>query len=577
MSYLLVENFNLGMDRRRPRYASFNGAIWKGVNCHLTRGGDLEKRKAFAQKFDLTGLNTFGLLAANGVLYTFGSVSPPTMPSGITYQRLQHPDGLAMSSVLAATVYDGKTYVVAKYSDNSVYHFYNGGIVGSFSDGIVRSTFATNAGIAAHIKGLMDAQSSATYTFAVASNVITITHKTNNVAFTLTKYAVTAAGVDVSSQVSLVTTQAATASLPQISTVTFSFATPSAGDRVAITIAGVEHGAKSSPLYTPNVVATFRSKVYGLAQSLLEFSGVGNPQGWNTVNNTGASYINLATMDSGSAQLTGIGIYQGNLALFARRTVQIWYIREDQAQNSLMQTLKNTGTIASKSVAEYGDIDVFYLDDSGIRSIRARAPSNAAFVNDIGTTLDSYIREYKRTLTDTQIAAACATIEPLDGRYMLALGNYVFVLSYFPSSQISGWTMYDVGFQITDWSVLNDRVYARSGEIVYLYGGDDNNTYDSSVVTVEMPFLTGGKPDNAKQFNGIDVSAIGTWDVDVLVDPRDENRKVRVGSLDGISWNNLNATAFAYATHIAPVLTCTSSGYASLSQIGVGYEGGAEN
>jgi hypothetical protein len=227
-------------------------------------------------------------------------------------------------------------------------------------------------------------------------------------------------------------------------------------------------------------------------------------------------------------------------------------------------------------VLAYGDIDVFYLSDSGIRSIRARAPSNAAFINDIGTTIDKYIRDYRNTLTQAQIDGAVATIEPLDGRYMLALGKKIYVLSYFPSSQISGWTVYDVDFEITDFATVDDKLYARSGDVIYLYGGDDNETYDNSVMKVVMPFITGGKKGTGKQIQGIDISSEGSWYCEALIDPRDLNNKMIFGSIDGVTWDLPSNAGFAYPTHIAPSFTSTSDGYCSLSTIGITFEGGDE-
>lgn len=572
MSYFLISNFNLGMDRRRPMYSPYEGSIWSGINCHLTRGGDLEKRKAFAAKFNLPAGKTFGLLAASGTLYTFGSEFSVSVPTGITYQRLVHPDGFPMTAVLSATTYDGKTYVVAKFSDGAVYHFYDSVIVPSFVDGIVRPSMTSLSGIATHLASLI--RSDSNYTVTTSAEVVTVEHVNLNTPINASATASNRGSINDQSIVA-VKTVAAGASTKEKWTFTLS-GTFDVGDRFCITLDGKEFGCKSNPIYTPEIVATFRSKIYGLANSLLEFSGTGAANKWNSVMDAGSSYINLSTMDAGSSKLYGIGVYQGNLALFSRRVTQIWYIREDTSQNSMMQVLQNTGTVAPKSVLAYGDIDVFYLDDSGIRSIRARAPSNAAFVNDIGTTIDTFVRDYKATLTADQVAAACSCIEPLDGRFMMAIGNYVFVLSYFPSSQISGWTVYDVGFQITEWATINDRVYCRSGDTIYLYGGDDNATYDSSTVTVQMPFISGNKPSTGKMIKGIDISAVGEWTVDALVDPRNTARMVHFGTINDVSWDDLNVAVLVSCTHIAPRLVNNSSGYASISNIGVSLEGGSE-
>lgn len=572
MSYTLVENFNLGIDRRRPIYAAFDGSVWNATNCHLTRGGDLEKRKAFTLAYSLPAEQTFGLLAAGTAIYTFGSIATPAIPFGIKYQQLSHPDGIAMTGVLSATTYDGFTYVVASFADGINYHFYNGIIVSSFVNGIVRESFKTINGIAVHLANLI--QQDINYITTVNGSVISVAAATSGVGFTFSTSAVNK-GTNNDQNITALTTTPNSVDGQQVTTFTVS-GTPEVGDRYCITIDSKQFGCKDNPIYTPTIAYTFRSKVYGLAKSLLTFSGTGVAKAWNSIINAGAGYLNMSTNDAGSAQLTGIEVYQGNLAIFSSRVVQIYYIREDASLNNLLQTLKNTGTTSPRSVLAYGDIDVFYLSDSGIRSIRARAPSNAAFVNDIGTTIDSYVRAYRKTLTQDQIDKAVATIEPLDGRYMLALGTKIYVLSYFPTSQISGWTVYDAGFQISDFATLGDRLYCRTGDLVYLYGGADNETYDSTPMDVQVPFLKGGKQGTGKAIQSFDLSSVGTWNCECLIDPRDLNNKMILGSIEGVTWDLLSTSAFANPTHFAPRFTSTSDGYCSISTIGITYEGGDE-
>lgn len=572
MSYTLIENFNLGIDRRRPIYASFNGAVWDAINCHLTRGGDLEKRKAFVKKYTLPAGKTFGLVSAGGVQYTFGSDTAVGVPAGVTYQRLSHPDGFAMTDVLSATAYDGKPYVVAKYSDGSVYHFNGGVIVSSFVDGIVRQSFNSNAGIANHIALLL--QQDINYTTTVVGSSVTVEANTAGAAFTYSTSTINRGNAN-DQAINATVLVANAVGVKQ--RVRFDFTgTPEVGDRYCITIDNKEFGCKSNPIATPNTVYTFRSKVYGLANSLLQFSGTGNASGWNTTLNAGAGFLNLSTADAGSANLTGIEVFQGGLAILSERVVQIYFIREDASLNNLLQTLKNTGTSSPRSVLAYGDIDVFYLSDSGVRSIRARAPSNAAFVNDIGTTIDAYIREDREGITDEQIQKAVAVIEPLDGRYMLAVGRKIYVLSYFPSSQISGWTAYTIPFEIDDFSVLGDKLYARSGDDVYLYGGDDNLTYDDTEMFVQLPFINGGRAGTGKQVQSIDISSEGTWYAEALINPRNSADRLIFGEVDGVTWDIPNTSGFAYTTHIAPSFRSKSSGYCSISSVGITYEQGNE-
>src|SRR5215510_14357168 len=100
------------------------GSLRRCENGHITRGGEVSKRRAFVPWVTLP-LNTHGLAVARNLVYTFGSDPPPVMPPLVTYQRLQHPAAVPLQEVLSWDVYDGKLYVAAQFTDGSVYHFYD--------------------------------------------------------------------------------------------------------------------------------------------------------------------------------------------------------------------------------------------------------------------------------------------------------------------------------------------------------------------------------------------------------------------------------------------------------------------
>lgn len=104
--------------------------------------------------------------------------------------------------------------------------------------------------------------------------------------------------------------------------------------------------------------------------------------------------------------------YQNRIAIFSRNSIQIWIIAVDPANNTFQQTVENTGALSARSVLQYGNIDVFYLNDQGVRSLRARDSSNAPAVNDVGVAIDSFLQEFIATLSGEQISRACSAIEP---------------------------------------------------------------------------------------------------------------------------------------------------------------------
>ena len=471
MGYILVNDFTGGVDRSRPRYAAVPGTLWSGINGHLTRGGDFEKRKAFVATYSLPA-GTVGLAKTAAGLYVFGHTTeaalPSTLPAGILYQQIAHPTSpaLALRKILSWDLFNGQLYVIAKFENGDIRHYFNGTTVADWN--------------------------------AQAGN------------------------------------------------------TPTTG--------------------WGTIVRTFKRKLYSSIMSILWGSQIDTATGWDT--SSGAFFQNMSNHQSGSDEVTGLTVYQNYLAIFSRRVIQIWSMVDNSANNAPVQTLYETGTRSPRSVIGFGDVDAFYLSDSGIRSIRARNVTNVAGVNDVGTPIDSLIREWIEGFTDEQVEDAVAAVEPLDGRYWLAIGDRIAVFTYFPSKKISAWSWYEPGVEFKDIVTVNDRVYCRADDVIYLYGGADNATYDSNTpVTAALGFLTGGKPGHFKQIKGIDISAQGEWNVKLLVNPNDENEFVDVGNLTNWTFQDMDSGAGARCSAVAPVLTNDGAGYAVLSQIAIHHNG----
>lgn len=599
-----------------------------------------------------------------------------------------------MTELLDWNVYAGKIYAIAKYSDGSIYHFYDGVAILDWYQGIVRIGMADNSGIAAHLQSLLAAD--ATYTVTRVGNVITIEAAVAGTPFTILAEAensgvvndqtavvaltvanvpavaevlstvsfnvtagtanpgvnklstLTIAGVEaLGAAVDWITSNNVTAaniatqintfnSVPEYTavavgqTVTISAAagsgaspngftvviTPAGtvavdgaaaatpvtknmaggvngvvgqkqkntvtiggtfdpGDRFSLTIDNKNFGAKFNPRIKGDIALTHQQKMYVGATSVLQFSAAGDATLWNTFDDAGAGFINMSTNSRGSQVITGLATYQGKLAVLSRRVIQIWFTDVDDTLNTQQQVMEQTGTFAKHSVLAINDMDVFYLSDSGIRSLRARDINNTATVNDVGTAIDPLVRDQLNSISATVAAAAYGILEPLDGRYWLAVGGKIFVFTYFLNAQISAWSWYEPGFTVDAFAVAVDRVYARSGNTVYLYGGDDNNTYDSSVVTAQLPFFSAKKHGTYKEIEGIDIAATGKWTMTLLVDPNNPttSASVQIGQIDGFTYQQDNIAALGHFTHIAPLLVNQDAGYASLSNVTMYYQG----
>ena len=414
MPYIVIEDFRAGLDTRKLAPASPPGSLQKLTNGHVTRGGEIEKRKAWIPKYALPAGQTFGLAGADGQLYVFGSVAGPAVPSPVVYQRLQHPSGFAMTGMTDTEFFDGKVFAAPTYSNGSGLCFYNGTRVTDWDAG--------------------------------------------------------------------------------------------SGQTVA--------GRKATALIT------LKDKVYAAFSSVLGFSAVAAPTDWGSGAGSGEGFINMSNQSAGSETLTGLGRYQGKMAVFGRRNTQIWFLDPDPSQNSQQQVLPNIGTIAPKSIVAYGDADVFFLSDTGVRSLRARDSSNLANVNDVGTPIDEQVIAYLKTLTEPERFAAAGVLDPIDGRYILSIGGRSYVFSYYASSRISAWSRWDHPFTVGDYVSMDGQIWARAGDTIYLYGGDSGDVYDASKVEIELPYIDGRQAATFKRFTGIDLVCEGEWKIYANTDTR---------------------------------------------------------
>ncbi|CAB4182888.1 hypothetical protein UFOVP1533_28 [uncultured Caudovirales phage] len=846
MSYLVVENFSAGLDTRRHPLTAKSGTLQKLDNAHISRGGEIEKRKSFVEFANLNWIDalnapnyrhnlTFGMEATADAIYVFGSIDPSmlTMPTGITYQRLSHPDGLDMVKVVHSSLYGGKPFVIAEYEDGHRYCFYDGAIVADFVNGIVRPTMTDLAGVATHLTSVITGD----YTATNSGNVITVTGKPSVVfepsATADSPMTVTTATIQKASDAVVETLSSGSftiingsngsafaskymggysiASLPGITglyidgveifgygsviygttipeyapghgdpaprlawtlcsiinggtsthgysatynyykysgadaavltiladpklgssmngkTIQFEYlsdpgenptdylttdnvispydtsliptryignfgggtltggvdnvitsikvdgvealgstvhwvksntdtslviattintytgstdyeASVSAGNVVLTALAGtgkspngkhitvttsgnfVISGIKSFdggkdgvaavsqistytlggtftvggkitliatpaldsayPIYwgatrvantTPAASMTFKTKEHIISGSSLFFSGVNQPTMWG-YEGTGSGFINMSNNFGGNEVLTGLALYQGYMAIFARRSVQVWKMDPDPALNVQGQVISNTGAIAPKSVISVGEIDVFYLSDSGVRSLRARDASNAAIVNDVGTPIDSLVLADLSEMTDDEKSKCCSIVEPVDGRYWIAIGDKIYVYSYFPSGQVAAWSTYSPGFAVSKFVTKDNRIYARSGDVIYVYGGSDGNTYDNSTVELILPYLDASKPAHIKTFNGVDMTVQGEWVLEVGMDPLAPNAREVIATLSQPSFSLNRIAAAGMGTHFGVRMTCDSSGYARLANFIVHYE-----
>lgn len=310
----------------------------------------------------------------------------------------------------------------------------------------------------------------------------------------------------------------------------------------------------------PTALLTFQQKAFVAAGATLYNSVVDDPTDFGDGSGAGSATIDMSTHAEGAETLTGLARYDQFAAIFSRDVVQIWFLDPDPALSRQVQVLNNTGTTAPRSITQFGDGDVFYLDRSGIRSLRARDSSNSAATTDIGSSIDPLLRDAIDGLTEAELAAAQGIIEPRDGRFWLLIGGTIYVLSYFQTAKVSAWTTYEPGFRVDSMFVRDDVVWLRSGDRIFTFGNIDGSPLYSDEVRAEcwLPYLDADQPFRAKNLTGIDTALRGEWEVRLAMDPQNLAASDLVGRLQATTFGGYRIPSHAAANHISVRFKCAA-------------------
>jgi hypothetical protein len=366
----------------------------------------------------------------------------------------------------------------------------------------------------------------------------------------------------------------------QVSTVTFA-GTFEVADTFTVTINGVDYKATGGASGMGRTVYVDKNRVWSPVGSLWRYCKLNTPTVWDPLAvGSDAGFINIATATEGNERLLVAARYQELGAIFSEENITLYQLDQDPANFAFNTTLEHTGTKAADSVLRYGNDDVFYLDATGVRSMRSRSTVNAPFVSDVGNAIDTYVQELVATLTKQQVADAKSAIEPKTGRYWLALGDNILVLSFFPSAKITAWSVYEPtefeGQPVQRFVRAGGRIVARAGDYLYFYGGltaDVQPEDDEVVAEVETAFMGAQTQATIKYLTGFDIALRNTWSCEIAFDPTDDTRTFNVG--------NLSKTTFADSKRIpipgqssmlALKLTCSKGGPATISMVAIHYE-----
>jgi len=329
---------------------------------------------------------------------------------------------------------------------------------------------------------------------------------------------------------------------------------------------------------------TYKNKMYVLTGPSIYYSAIDVPNDFD--GGIGFGFDNLATNSSGSENLIALANYFDNMAIFGTDNIQIWFMSDDPDENQQLQVLNNTSTVSPGSVVEFGDNDVFYIARSGIRSLRARDSTNAAFVNDVGIAIDNIIQE-ELLNNNVAVEKSKGILEPRQGRLLEAIGDTFYVFSFFPSSKISAWSTYKPGFEVQEVQAAGQTIVCRSDNALYKIGSSNERVYDSRKAEVVTPFLSGDDPSLIKQWVGMDMACQGTWEIYIATDisqtdddgfPLSESFE-KIGTVTNSTYNeesseNGDIELDQQSSHIALKLVNKTPGYGRIGNVAIHFADG---
>lgn len=533
MPHTVVEDFGRGLDGRRLAVSLPAGALATCDNAHINSGGEVEKALAWVPTYMLPP-DTHAMATIGDQLYVFGSIETPTMPSGVVYQRLQSAS-LAMVRVHKVEPFDGKPYVAAEFSDGSIHHYFDGTEVSQWVDGRARGGFTVlsgtnSAGVnkitSVKVNGVEILNTAVDWATSHVATAAALAAQINSYTSS-PDYAATSSGASL-----VIIADAGTGKTPNGYTVEVTVA-----GNVTVTTPTAMGGGEAGTFNPGKYALTLKNKMYSVSASILNYSKVGDPTIVQPADDgaEGAGFINMSNNAAGSEQLTALGIFFGQLAIFSRKVIQIWAVEADDDNNVQLQVLYNTGTDAPRTVLQVNENDLLYLSRSGLRSLKSRDSSNAAYASDLGSAIDPLLRAARRIYGAAIASQAVSIFEPNEGRLFLAFGQDVWVYSFFPGGKVAAWSKYRPGFQITDFAVIEEALYARAGDTIYRLGGTTGEEYAATTTTLILPWLSAKRPDDDKLAVAVNIVAAGTWKIYLNTNPRSPTAFKPIATVEGVT------------------------------------------
>ena len=523
MASITYDRFDGGLDIRKGASVSDANRMRVCTNAYITTGKGIQKRPCLRKVATLEA-GTVGLRAGNGLLNTFyGSGSISHANTLFKSNLLRHPTvDQSVSKIHYGDIFNGYLYVVAEYADASVWHHYmedTGAWLASttYTKGNYRRPTVVN-GFNYEVFDI----SPGVVTWAVSTVYPIGSHRRPIVPNTLRYEATLISGTGTSGVTEPIwpTTAGLTVidnpGANQITWTCRNTNSTGASEPVWPTTLGVAvlDGALTWKTVSTNIsdtncpqtkqVIKQQSKIYAKGTETVRFCATNAPRNWTAVSDAG--FLPTGIQAQGSTAVTALGQFgQKKLVVFMVDGIQVWGVDPNPALNALQNIIPNIGTRYAKSPLGFSG-DIFFLSETGFRSLTVSQLTDNFNDIDIGSAVDSLVHDSVLTTDDPQSVFYSGL-----GQFWSINGSDVWVYSFSRTAKLAAWSRFSIPVISDSHAVLNGELYIRSGNDVYIV---DRKVYADNgaipTVTVEFPYLDFKTPGVLKQLTGVDSIGTGT-------------------------------------------------------------------
>jgi hypothetical protein len=243
----------------------------------------------------------------------------------------------------------------------------------------------------------------------------------------------------------------------------------------------------------------------GSDKSLIQFSDL---EAGHVLSTGTSGTLDVASVwPNGADEITALAAHNNSLIIFGRRQILVYTGATNPSTMSLSDTITGVGCCARDSVALTGT-DVFFLSDSGVRSLARTIQEKSAPLRDISANVrDDLVRDL--------------TVENLDNIKSVYSANNAFYIITFPASRISYCfdtrkALQDGSARATTWSLTPKALFStRSSELLMGFAGYIGKYYGNidNATKFRMEYYTNyfdlAKPNSIKVLKKISFTCIG--------------------------------------------------------------------